>query len=110
VDTINKAAKGELVIKIVGGPESIPPRSQPEAVRLGAVDMAFVPCSWYQSIVPEAAVMNLSKLEPWDERKTGWFDYLVEKHQKAGLRYVGTSDIAARFILWQRIPSRIRRS
>ena len=39
VDTINNSAKGELVIKIVGGPESIPARTQPEAVRLGAVDI-----------------------------------------------------------------------
>ena len=29
VDMINKTAKGELVIKIAGGPESIPGRDQP---------------------------------------------------------------------------------
>jgi len=87
IDMINRGVKGELEIKVVGGPESIPARQQPEAVRTGAVDMAWVPCSWYRSVVPEAAIMNLSQLEPWDERKTGWYDYVVEKYAKAGIDY-----------------------
>jgi len=104
IDTINEAAKGELVIKLVGGPEAIPPRKQPESVRLGAVDMAFFPCSWYASIVKEAAIMNLSNLEPWEERKSGWYDYLVEKHKEAGMRFIGTADVTGAFNLFSKEP------
>jgi len=104
IDTINDAAKGELVIKLAGGPESIPPRKQPESVRLGAVDMAFFPCDWYAPIVQEAAIMKLVRLTPWEARESGWFDYLVEKHKAAGMRFIGTADVIGPFNMYSKEP------
>lgn len=104
IDMINEAAKGELSIKIAGGPEVMPARQQPEAVRSGAVDMAWVPCSWYRSLLPEAAIMNLSRLLPWEERETGWYDYLVEKHKKVGIRFIGVADVIGPFFLYAKEP------
>ncbi|MBW2036951.1 MAG: TRAP transporter substrate-binding protein DctP [Deltaproteobacteria bacterium] len=104
VDSINKAAKGELVIEIVGGPEAIPARQQMESVRVGAVDMCWVPSAWYKSVVPAAAVMGLSRIEPWEGRKSGLYDFLVKEHKKAGLRYVGPSDVGGPFFLYAKEP------
>ena len=104
IDMINKGAKGELVIKIAGGPETIPGRQQPEAVRTGAVDMAFVPAPWYKSMVPIAGLMNLRLLEPWEERKTGLYDFVVEEHKKAGLRYIGNGHCLGTFHLFSKEP------
>ena len=104
VNSINKAAKGELVIEIVGGPEVIPARQQLESVRVGAVDICWVPSGWYKSVVPVAAVMGLSRIEPWDARKTGLYDFLVKEHKKAGLRYLGPSDVAGPFFLYAKEP------
>ena len=104
IDSINKAAKGELVIEIVGGPEVIPPRQQLESVRIGAVDVAYVPTGWYKSIVPVAAVMGMSKIEPWEARKSGLHDFLVKEHKKAGLRYIGPTDVGGPFFLYAKEP------
>jgi len=104
VNEVNKNADGELVIKIVGGPEAIPARKQVESVRVGAVDIAMVPCGWYASIVPVAAVMNLSKLEPWDQRKSGFHEYLVKEHKKAGFRFIGVGNVGDPFYLFANEP------
>ena len=104
VDMVNKAAKGELVIKIVGGPESMPGRQQPEAVRSGAIDIAYVPGSWYKSMVPVTPLMFLSLLDPWEERKTGLYDFYVKEHEKAGLRYIGDVSLAGSFHLYSKEP------
>ncbi|MBW1804607.1 MAG: hypothetical protein JRJ85_28250, partial [Deltaproteobacteria bacterium] len=104
VDMINKETKGELVIKIVGGPEATPGRQQPEAVRTGAIDIAFVPGSWYKSMVPVNPLMFLSLLKPWEERKSGLFDFLVEDHKKAGLRYIGDAGFGGGFYFYSREP------
>jgi len=104
VDSINKAAKGELVIEITGGPEAIPARQQLEAVRVGAVDICWVPCGWYKSVVPVAAVMGLSRVEPWEGRKSGLHDFLVKEHKKAGLRYIGSADVGGPFFLYAKEP------
>jgi TRAP-type C4-dicarboxylate transport system substrate-binding protein len=102
VDRVNKACSGELTIKIAGGPESIPATQQVEAVRGGAVDVAMVPSSWYANIVPVAAVMNLSKLEPWDQRKSGFHDYLVQEHRKEGIHFIGVGNVGDPFYLYAR--------
>jgi len=104
VNSINEAAKGELVIEIMGGPEAIPARQQLEAVRVGAIDLAWLPCGWYKSVVPVAAVMGLSRIEPWDGRKSGLHDFLVEEHKKAGLRYIGSADVGGPFFLYAKEP------
>ncbi len=104
VDMINKAAKGELVIKIIGGPEVTPGRQQPEAVRTGAIDIAFVPGSWYKSMVPVNPLMFLSLLEPWEERKSGLFDFLVKEHEKAELHYIGEAGFGGGFYFYSIEP------
>ncbi|MBW2036950.1 MAG: TRAP transporter substrate-binding protein DctP [Deltaproteobacteria bacterium] len=104
VDSINKAAKGELVIEIVGGPEAIPARQQLESVRVGAVDMCWVPSGWYKSVVPVAAVLNLSRIGPSGARKSGLHDFLVKEHKKAGLRFIGATDVGGPFFLYAKEP------
>ncbi len=104
VDSVNKQAKGELTIEIVGGPEAIPGTEQPEAVRNGSVDLTFVPCGWYQSVLPVAAVMGLSRVEPMQGRKTGLHDFLVEEHKKVGLCFIGANDFSGPFYMYAKKP------
>ena len=44
VDSVNKQANGELIIEIVGGPDSIAGTDQPEAVRMGS--HGYQPARW----------------------------------------------------------------
>ena len=104
VDAVNKAAKGELVIEIAGGPEAIPGKQQPEAVRNGFVDMAYVPCGWYAAVCAPAAVMGLSRVGVTEGRKTGLHDFLVEEHKKAGMRFIGANGFSGYFWLYCKKP------
>ena len=108
VDMINKASKGELDIKIVGGPEAIPGRQQPEAVRTGAVDICYDPVSRYRSAVPTALLMNLSLLNSRQERESGLYDFFVKEHEKGGFRYLVNADVMCPFHLYSKKP--IKRS
>jgi TRAP-type C4-dicarboxylate transport system substrate-binding protein len=91
VERVNKQAKGRLRIDYLGGPEVIPPFEQVEALRKGAVvQMTFSPTAYYASLLPEADVMHLTELTPMEERKPGGlYDFMVERHKKIGLFYLG---------------------
>ena len=92
MERLNQAAKGELVIEWVSGPEAIPARDQPDAVARGAMDFTMVPSSYYLPLVPEASLLAYSKLLPWEEREVGFHDLLVRLHKEAGLYYLGRAD------------------
>lgn len=102
-DMVNQAAKGELVIDYVGGPEIIPGESQPEAVRTGSVQMGMFPVSYYPAILPEAGVFPLSRLSLSEERKSGFHDFMVELHKKAGFYYLGRGKGDDPFLLYSKV-------
>jgi len=89
LDRINEQAKGELVIKYLGGPEVIPTRDQAEAVRKGVVDMSYVPASFYVGLEPVFEMMACSEVAGPGERKSGAYDFLNELHKKHGMYYLG---------------------
>lgn len=88
-DRINKRAKGELVIKYVGGPEAINMFQQGAAVQKGVVDIAWVPGSLYAAQVPAARLLTLSMLTPQEEREKGAIDIIRKAHKKAGIFFLG---------------------
>jgi TRAP-type C4-dicarboxylate transport system substrate-binding protein len=88
-DKINERAKGELVIRYRGGPETFSSRDLGDAVQKGIVDMASALISFYQSIVPGAGSFKLSPFTPEEERKNGVYDYMAARHEKYGLKYIG---------------------
>ena len=99
VNDVNTALKGELQINYVGGPEVVPRYQQIEAVRNKVVDLVFPPGADYPDQVPASATLPLSKLTPMEERKSGYFDYLVEAHKKLNVQYLGRVQTGA-FYLW----------
>jgi TRAP-type C4-dicarboxylate transport system substrate-binding protein len=100
VDTINRELAGKVKITYVGGPEVIPGLQQVEAVRNGVIDIAFNPTAYYQNMFPEGGAFILSKYTPTEERKPGGFyDYMVNRHQKINCRYIGRM-LWTPFYLW----------
>ncbi len=89
IDEINKRAKGELIIDFLGGPEVMPPFDQALAVKRGVFNMTNVFHGAYRGIVPEAAVVYVSRLSIAEERERGMVDLLREIHAKSGLFYLG---------------------
>lgn len=89
IERINEEFAGELQITWRGGPEVIPPFEQGNAVRAGAIDMAFVSPSFYEGLVPSAAAPNLSLKSFVEMRDSGYFERMAEIHRGYGLELLG---------------------
>jgi TRAP-type C4-dicarboxylate transport system substrate-binding protein len=102
VERINKELKGELSIKVLGGPEVVPAMEQHEAARGGAVDICLTSCSYYSPLVKglsEATMFtNLSEEEL--HASTEYYDQMVKLHETIGLRYLGDPMCYTKFFLW----------
>ncbi len=106
IDRMNEVAKGDLVIKYVGGPEVIAGKDQPEALRSGAVDLLFCPSNWNAGAFHfrEAEVVMNSAFSPVEERKNGFYDTMLDLHKKKGLYYLGRFDWREEFYMWTTFP------
>lgn len=104
VEEINKKAKDELFINVLGGPEVIPAVEQVSALRKGVVDFAVAPTSYYEiDILPEAGSIVLTKDTPWDQRKSGYFDIMVELHKKINTQYIARLDPPSGFYIFTKV-------
>jgi len=100
VSEVNSKLSGKVRINYVGGPEVITRFQQAEALRTGVVDVIFVPSGDYQDQIPTAPAFVLSKISPSEERKSGFYDFMVEEHAKRiNARYLGRVQISP-FYLW----------
>ena len=102
VDDVNKSLKGDFKINYVGGPEIIPRFEQFEALRSGVLDMAFIVGADMQDTIPEAIGMVLSKLNPTQERESGFYDYLDGMfNERMNTKLIGRVQMSP-FYLWMK--------
>jgi TRAP-type C4-dicarboxylate transport system substrate-binding protein len=73
---------GEVEIKYIGGPEAVPMRDQPEALRAGTVDMYYGTAAYYAGIAPAANTTKLSLLTSQEEKDVGADAIYDEIHRK----------------------------
>jgi TRAP-type C4-dicarboxylate transport system substrate-binding protein len=100
VSEVNSKLGSQLRINYVGGPEVIGRFQQVEALRTGVIDVIFVPSGDYQDQIPSSQAFVLSKLSPSEERKSGFYDFMVEEHaKKINARYIGRVQVSP-FYLW----------
>jgi TRAP-type C4-dicarboxylate transport system substrate-binding protein len=89
-DKVNEKAKGQLLINFRGGPEVIGQLDLAAAVQKGVVDLAMVPATFYEGIVPGISAVMLTELTPQEERKPGGaYYYIDELHNKYNMKYLG---------------------
>ena len=100
VDKVNKEAEGKLVIDWVGGPEAIPGFEQFPAVKSGVVDIIFGCESYYGGEVTGVAYTHLTKLQPWEERDVGYYDFRVELLKEHNVYYLGRANQQFWFHIW----------
>ena len=86
IDRANKMLQekypGEVEIKYIGGPEAIPTRDQPEALRAGTVDIYYGTAAYYAGIAPAANTTKLSQLTSQEEKDAGADAIYDEIHRK----------------------------
>ncbi len=81
---------GEVEIKYIGGPEAVPTRDQPEALRAGTVEMYYGTAAYYAGIAPAANTTKLSQLTSQEEKDVGADAIYDEIHrQKLNAAYLG---------------------
>ncbi len=109
IDSINEQAQGRLFIDLLGGWEVIPGWEQFPALQEGTIDMTYNYPAWYKELVPTANVVHLSKLTPWEERESGLFDFLADRHKEVGVMYLGRAISISPFYagLTEKKPSRL---
>jgi len=89
IDKVNERAKGELVIKVRGCPESIPPFNLGVSVQKGIIDIATIPTAFFDALVPGANETCQSDYTAAEERENGIYEYIRDMYKKAGLYYLG---------------------
>ena len=81
---------GEFKIKYIGGPEAVPGKDQPEALRKGIVDMYYGTAAYYAGLAPAANCLKLSQLTSQGEKDSG-ADAILDRIHRAKLNatYLG---------------------
>ncbi|MCW5771287.1 MAG: TRAP transporter substrate-binding protein DctP [Rhodospirillaceae bacterium] len=82
VDHVNKEGKGVVQIRLIGGPEAIPPFEQGTAVKNGVVDIAHLAANYYENLMPEAAATSFGSIGPAEQRKNGAWAFLNKLHNE----------------------------
>ncbi len=105
IENVNKGMQNkypdQFEIKFIGGPEAIPVRDQPEALRVGTVEMYYGTPAYYEGIAPAANISKLTFLTPWEERESGAYDLFNQIHQeKLNAFYLGRLGNEEQFQLW----------
>ncbi len=104
IDRINNASKGEIDWKLIGGPEVVAGLDQFEAIKRGTLDAGFLVAADYAGSMPEAYAAALSRLEPWEERKSGFYDLFNKIHQGQNTYYLGRWHKLG-FYIWTNKPA-----
>lgn len=89
IDNVQEATDGRVEINWRGGPDVVPVSEQLEAMKSGVTDITFGFIGQYQSQLPEASAIALSKNKPWEERENGFYDFMVDRHENLDIRYIG---------------------
>jgi TRAP-type C4-dicarboxylate transport system substrate-binding protein len=98
----NKAGKGivQITIRPAG---SISPFQMGNAVKTGVVDMAALPPTFYQNLLPIGDALKLSKKTAVEMRKNGTIDFLDKLHmEKVNAHLLDISAFQVKFYLYLR--------
>ena len=102
VEDANKAGAG--IVKITIRPAgSISPFQMGNAIKTGVVDMAALPPTFYQNLLPIGDALKLSKKTAVEMRKNGTIDFLDKLHmEKVNAHLLDISAFSVKFYLYLR--------
>jgi TRAP-type transport system periplasmic protein len=80
IEHVNATYKGTVQIRLVGGPDAVPPFEQGNALRTGVLDVACLPPAFYVTTMPEADVAILTGQTFKQQRQSGAWDALNKAH------------------------------
>ena len=78
----DKLATANITFKYIGGPEVFPTTEGMSAMKKGLFDAAFTTTAYFTGDLPEGDALKLSKLMPWEERTSGFYDFFNKINQE----------------------------
>ena len=105
MDRVNTAAKGQMKVDLIGGPEVVPVPDQVNAVGKGIADIVMT-FGIQAPLVPEVDTTGLSDVTPAEERKVGYLDLLDEAHKKINIKVIGRTSTNSGFYIFSKDPIR----
>lgn len=91
MDKVKDLSRGELVIRLIGGPEAIPAPDAPAAAQRGSVDIANVIYSFADPLAPGIEALARAEYSPAELRKNGAVEFIQKIFAKSGIYYLGAS-------------------
>lgn len=110
IDKVNERANGELVINVRGGPEVVPVTNIGAAIQGGSIDMATIPASFIEELVPGANQTSLSEYTAAEERENGIYEYTQDMYTEKGFHYLGRAEATEWgyfFMFLKKVPATI---
>jgi len=105
VDHVNAEGKGLVQIRVVGGPEAVPPFELGNAIKSGVLDMAALPPAYYKGLMPEGDAAILTKMSFVEQRKSGAWAFLNKLHnEKVNAYYLAAYGDGVQFHIYLRNP------
>ncbi|WP_026701955.1 TRAP transporter substrate-binding protein DctP [Salibacterium aidingense] len=89
INSVENATEGRVEINWRGGADVIPIEEQFESMNSNVIDINFTYIGQYQSDLPISRALPLSQLKPWEERNSGFYDFMDEQHNEIGVKYIG---------------------
>lgn len=104
-EEVEELSDGKLTIELAGGPESIAPFDLADAVRSGAIDMAWLSAAYYIPELPEAAALDYSELTVEEERESGAWEYLTDiHHERMNAHLLGRGSVGSPYSMYTTEP------
>jgi len=91
MDKVKAISKGELIIKLMGGPEAIPAPDAPAAAQRGSVDIANSIFAFVDSLAPGSDAIARAEYSSAELRKNGGLDFIQKLFAKSGIYYLGAA-------------------
>jgi len=76
VEKVNDNSDIDLSIKYLGGPETVPKKSQSQALKNGIIDIVSSPSNYFFDTVPATAALGAATITPAAARDNGGIAYL----------------------------------
>jgi TRAP-type C4-dicarboxylate transport system substrate-binding protein len=91
MDKVKAISKGELVIKLMGGPEAIPAPDAPAAAQRGSVDIANSMFPFSDTLAPGMDALGRAEYSPAELRKNGALEFVQKLFAKSGIYFLGAA-------------------
>ena len=107
IKRINKKCKGEVEIKLLGGPEVVAVFDQLKAAGTGLVDMIHGDPNYWAGIVPEGGILTMAKhkFEVQILRESGVMDLINQAyHERGKVFFIGATWIGMPFYVMTNKP------